>query len=228
MQERCPAQRVWVDSARLCLPVPPTREGTTMQHESPVSRRNLLGAAAAGAAAIGTSTLLSSPAQAAGGHGGSPAACPATRSACSSTRCATSSASTSRPASPSSPRSDTPGSSTPASSAAPPRSSARPWTTPGLRATSGHVGIPQPWNADTWQRALEDAADRRQQVHRAPVLRPGPERPDPGRRGVPRVRRGPEQGRRSWPAGPGSASATTTTRRSSCARTAATGPASTS
>ncbi|MEU4423499.1 sugar phosphate isomerase/epimerase [Actinoplanes sp. NPDC024001] len=28
----------------------------------------------------------------------------------------------------------------------------------GLRATSGHVGIPQPFNADTWKRALEDAA----------------------------------------------------------------------
>jgi sugar phosphate isomerase/epimerase len=28
----------------------------------------------------------------------------------------------------------------------------------GLRATSGHVAIPQPWNADTWKRALEDAA----------------------------------------------------------------------
>ncbi len=28
----------------------------------------------------------------------------------------------------------------------------------GIRATSGHVGIPQPFNADTWQRALEDSA----------------------------------------------------------------------
>ncbi|WP_285553532.1 sugar phosphate isomerase/epimerase family protein [Actinoplanes regularis] len=28
----------------------------------------------------------------------------------------------------------------------------------GLRATSGHVGIPQPFDAATWQRALEDAA----------------------------------------------------------------------
>src|SRR5690242_8038730 len=27
----------------------------------------------------------------------------------------------------------------------------------GLRATSGHVGIPQPFNASTWQAALEDA-----------------------------------------------------------------------
>jgi sugar phosphate isomerase/epimerase len=27
----------------------------------------------------------------------------------------------------------------------------------GLRATSGHVGIPQPFDAATWQRALEDA-----------------------------------------------------------------------
>jgi sugar phosphate isomerase/epimerase len=27
----------------------------------------------------------------------------------------------------------------------------------GLRATSGHVGIPQPFDADTWERALEDA-----------------------------------------------------------------------
>ncbi|MFF0373403.1 sugar phosphate isomerase/epimerase family protein [Actinoplanes missouriensis] len=28
----------------------------------------------------------------------------------------------------------------------------------GIRATSGHVGIPQPFDADTWKRALEDAA----------------------------------------------------------------------
>ncbi|MFC4071434.1 sugar phosphate isomerase/epimerase family protein [Actinoplanes subglobosus] len=28
----------------------------------------------------------------------------------------------------------------------------------GLRATSGHAGIPQPWNAETWKRTLEDAA----------------------------------------------------------------------
>ncbi|GIF35278.1 sugar phosphate isomerase [Actinoplanes utahensis] len=28
----------------------------------------------------------------------------------------------------------------------------------GLRATSGHASIPQPWNAETWKRALEDAA----------------------------------------------------------------------
>src|SRR3954468_24449567 len=27
----------------------------------------------------------------------------------------------------------------------------------GIRATSGHVGIPQPFDAATWQRALEDA-----------------------------------------------------------------------
>lgn len=30
--------------------------------------------------------------------------------------------------------------------------------TAGLRATSGHVGIPQPFDAATWQRALEDAS----------------------------------------------------------------------
>ena len=28
----------------------------------------------------------------------------------------------------------------------------------GLRATSGHVGIPQPWDASAWQKSLEDAA----------------------------------------------------------------------
>ncbi|GAA1594784.1 sugar phosphate isomerase/epimerase family protein [Actinoplanes couchii] len=28
----------------------------------------------------------------------------------------------------------------------------------GLRATSGHVAIPQPWNAETWKKSLEDAA----------------------------------------------------------------------
>jgi sugar phosphate isomerase/epimerase len=28
----------------------------------------------------------------------------------------------------------------------------------GLRATSGHAGIPQPWNADAWKRTLDQAA----------------------------------------------------------------------
>ncbi|GAA1617802.1 sugar phosphate isomerase/epimerase family protein [Actinoplanes couchii] len=28
----------------------------------------------------------------------------------------------------------------------------------GLKATSGHAGIPQPWNAETWKRTLDDAA----------------------------------------------------------------------
>ena len=103
-----------------------------MQHESPVSRRNLLGAAAAGAAAIGTSTLLGSPAQA----GQRPRRQAQPRAPRQDQRAALHPArparpSTSRPASPSSPRSATPGSSTPASSAVPRRSSAPPWTTPG-------------------------------------------------------------------------------------------------
>lgn len=28
----------------------------------------------------------------------------------------------------------------------------------GLKATSGHAGIPQPWNAESWKRTLDDAA----------------------------------------------------------------------
>lgn len=56
-------------------------------HESHVSRRTILGAAAAGTAAIGTSTLFGAPAQA--GSGGRDRV-RAGRSACSSARCATS------------------------------------------------------------------------------------------------------------------------------------------
>ena len=56
-------------------------------HESHVSRRTILGAASAGTAAIGTSTLFGAPAQA--GSGGRDRV-RAGRSACSSARCATS------------------------------------------------------------------------------------------------------------------------------------------
>lgn len=127
-----------------------------MQHESSLTRRNLLGATAAGVAAIGMSTLAGSAAEASsgGGHGRIPrdrisvqlytlrnqlnieledtlvelAEIGYTRIEHAGFVGRT---------------------------AAEFRTAL---DNAGLRATSGHVPIPQPWNADTWKRALDDAA----------------------------------------------------------------------
>ena len=75
------------------------------------------------------------------------------------------------------------------------------------RATSGHVGIPQPFDAATWQRAARRRATSLGiQLHRAPVLRGQlrhRRRPDPRRRRLPRLRRDLNKAGR-WPARPGS------------------------
>jgi sugar phosphate isomerase/epimerase len=126
-----------------------------MQNESTVSRRNLLGAAAAGAAAIGTSAVLASPAEAGGRHH------------------------TSRV-----PRDkisvqlytlrdqlaiDLEGSLAELAEIGYTRVEHAGFVgrtaaqfraaldAAGLRATSGHSGIPQPFNAATWQATLEQA-----------------------------------------------------------------------
>ncbi|WP_433790062.1 sugar phosphate isomerase/epimerase family protein [Actinoplanes sp. CA-252034] len=130
-------------------------------HESPpeqssLSRRGLLGAAAAGAAAIGASTALGSPA-AAGGHS-SPHRVPRDQISVQLYTLRNQLAV------------DLEGSFTQLAAigykrvehagfvgrtAAQFRAALN---NAGLRATSGHAGIPQPWNAETWKRALEDAA----------------------------------------------------------------------
>ena len=124
-------------------------------HESHVSRRALLGAAATGAAAIGTSTLVGSPAQA--GSGG-PHRVPRDRISVQLYTLRNQLAidleqSLAELAEIGYTRVEHAGfvGRTPAQFRAA-------LDNAGLRATSGHVGIPQPWNADTWKRALEDAA----------------------------------------------------------------------
>nr|BFE70924.1 sugar phosphate isomerase/epimerase [Actinoplanes digitatis] len=126
-----------------------------MQNESTVSRRNLLGAAAAGAAAIGTSAVLASPTAAKGGHG--PSRVPRdqisvqlytlrdqlnvdldgtlARLAEIGYRRVEHAGFVGRTAA--------------QFRAALDRA--------GLKATSGHVGIPQPFDAATWQAALDNA-----------------------------------------------------------------------
>ncbi|MEU8657557.1 sugar phosphate isomerase/epimerase family protein [Actinoplanes philippinensis] len=130
-------------------------------HESPpqpssLSRRGLLGAAAAGAAAIGASTALGSPA-AAGGHS-SPHRVPRDQISVQLYTLRNQL------------EVDLEGSLTQLAAigytrvehagfvgrtAAQFRAALN---NAGLRATSGHAGIPQPWNAETWKRTLEDAA----------------------------------------------------------------------
>jgi sugar phosphate isomerase/epimerase len=124
-------------------------------HESSVSRRNLLGAAAAGAAAIGASTLAASPAEASGGR---PGRVPRDNISVQlytlrdqlaldleETLVELAEIGYTRVE-----HAGFVGLTAARFRAA--------LDNAGLRATSGHVGIPQPWNADTWQRALEDAA----------------------------------------------------------------------
>ena len=129
-----------------------------MQHESPVSRRNLLGAAAAGAAAIGTSTLLGSPAQAAAGQGGSPSRVPRDKI---SVQLYTLRDQLQIELEDSLAELAELGYTRVEHAGFVGRTAAQfraALDNAGLRATSGHVGIPQPFNADTWKRALEDAA----------------------------------------------------------------------
>jgi len=125
-----------------------------MQNESHLSRRNLLGAAAAGAAAIGTSAVLASPAEASGRNltrvprdkisvqlytlrdqlGLDLAGSLAELREIGYTRVE---------------HAGFVGRTATQFRAA--------LDAAGLKATSGHVGIPQPFNASTWQAALEDA-----------------------------------------------------------------------
>ena len=129
-----------------------------MQHDSAISRRNLLGAAAAGAAAIGTSTLLSSPAQATSGHGGGPSRVPRDKISVQLYTLRNQLAieledSLEELAEIGYTRVEHAG--FVGRTAAQFRAAL---DNAGLRATSGHVGIPQPFDADTWKRALEEAA----------------------------------------------------------------------
>ena len=119
-----------------------------------VSRRNLLGAAAAGAAAIGTSTVLSSPAQASGAGGRVPKDHISVQLYTLRDQLNIDlEASLEELAEIGYTRVEHAG--FVGRTAAQFRAAL---DAAGLRASSGHVGIPQPWNADTWKRALEDAA----------------------------------------------------------------------
>ena len=123
--------------------------------ESSVSRRNLLGAAAAGAAAIGASTLAASPAEATGGR---PGRVPRDKISVQlytlrDQLARELEATLAELAEIGYTRVEHAG--FVGLTAAEFRAAL---DHAGIRATSGHVGIPQPWNADTWQRALEDAA----------------------------------------------------------------------
>jgi sugar phosphate isomerase/epimerase len=130
-------------------------------HESPsrpsLSRRNLLGAAAAGAAAIGAPAALASPAAAHGG-GGNPHRVPRDQISVQLYTLRNQLAV------------DLEGSFTELAEIGYKRVEHAGFVgrtaaqfraaldNAGLRATSGHAGIPQPWNAETWKRTLEDAA----------------------------------------------------------------------
>ncbi|MEU4624906.1 sugar phosphate isomerase/epimerase [Actinoplanes sp. NPDC023801] len=130
-------------------------------HESPsrpssLSRRNLLGAAAAGAAAVGAPGVLAAPAAARGG--GSPRRVPRDQISVQLYTLRNQLAV------------DLEGSLTELAAIGYTRVEHAGFVgrtaaqfraaldNAGLRATSGHAGIPQPWNAETWKRALEDAA----------------------------------------------------------------------
>jgi len=126
-----------------------------MQHESHLSRRGLLGAAAAGAAAVGASTLLGSSASAAADG---PTRVPRNQISVQMYTLRDAAAadleeSLEELAEIGYTRIEHAG--FVGRTAAQYRAAL---DAAGLKATSGHVGIPQPFNADTWQRALEDAA----------------------------------------------------------------------
>ena len=119
----------------------------------PVTRRNLLGAAAVGAAAVSTSTVLASPAQAAAGSRVPREHISVQLYTLRDQLAIDLQASLEELAEIGYTRVEHAGfvGRTPAQFKAA-------LDAAGLRATSGHVGIPQPWNADSWKRALEDAA----------------------------------------------------------------------
>ncbi|AGZ43782.1 sugar phosphate isomerase/epimerase family protein [Actinoplanes friuliensis] len=128
-----------------------------MQNESTVSRRNLLGAAAAGAAAIGTSAVLASPAEAGGRGGHHPSRVPRDKISVQLYTLRDQlnidlDASLAELAEIGYKRVEHAG--FVGRTAAQFRAAL---DRAGLKATSGHVGIPQPFNASTWQKALEDA-----------------------------------------------------------------------
>jgi len=124
-------------------------------HESSLTRRNLLGAAAAGAAAIGTSTVLGAPAQA---HGGGRGRVPRDRI---SVQLYTLRNQLNIELEDSLVELAEIGYTRVEHAGFVGRTAAEfraALDNAGLRATSGHAPIPQPWNADTWKRTLEDAA----------------------------------------------------------------------
>ncbi|MEV4642282.1 sugar phosphate isomerase/epimerase [Actinoplanes sp. NPDC049548] len=128
-----------------------------MQNESTVSRRHLLGAAAAGAAAISTGAVAASPAEASG-RGGRPSRVPRDRISVQLYTLRNQLAI------------DLDGTLAELAEIGYTRIEHAGFVGrtaaefraaldhAGLRATSGHVGIPQPFDAATWERALEDAA----------------------------------------------------------------------
>ncbi len=127
-----------------------------MQNESTVSRRNLLGAAAAGAAVVGSSAVLASPAEASGGRGRL-ARVPRDKISVQlytlrnqlAINLETSLARLAQIGYTRVEHAGFVGRTATQFRAA--------LDAAGLRATSGHAGIPQPFNASTWQAALEDA-----------------------------------------------------------------------
>ncbi|MGA5299398.1 sugar phosphate isomerase/epimerase family protein [Nucisporomicrobium flavum] len=128
-----------------------------MQNEFTVSRRHVLGAAAAGAAAIGTSAVGAAPAGATG-RGGRPSRVPRDKISVQlytlrdqlAIDLDASLAELREIGYTRVEHAGFVGRTATEFRAALDRA--------GLRATSGHVGIPQPFNAATWEAALEDAA----------------------------------------------------------------------
>ncbi|GAA2523349.1 xylose isomerase [Winogradskya humida] len=147
---------------RVPAPIPHHRSGgmQAMHNDSTLSRRNLLGAAAAtaGAAAVGGSALLASPAQAGGSGHGSLHRVPRDQISVQlytlrnqlAIDLDASLAELARIGYKRVEHAGFVGRTATEFRAALDRA--------GLRATSGHVGIPQPFNAATWEAALADAA----------------------------------------------------------------------
>jgi hypothetical protein len=199
-----------------------------MQNETTVSRRNLLGAAAVSAAAIGTTAMIASPAGATAGHGSRPSRVPRDRISVQlytlrnqlaidldSTLAELAEIGYTRVE-----HAGFVGRTAAEFRAALDRA--------GLRATSGHAGIPQPFDAAAWEATSRTptssgtgTSSTRTSVRGPTVSRSVTAlstRPSPGT----------STRRASSPASTASASATTTTTTSSPARTAAPAPGTTS